>query len=383
MAGLRGLKNIEFISFLEVSPGANFTFVTTVVNIHNPSQLTLNIGTLGMAAGYKGYEDENRIGYTEIFNLRLVPGDNIVPSLLGQNAAAPSSALFANDLNILSPTMTLWANSTATSNPALNAGLSTLKTSLVLPQFLIVPNPPPPAYGNVWTVKILSTTVNDGIIEMTTTFNNPFLYEFSVTGDATKADNDYAYAPSFLTIQAPGYNAANPIRFTNDLQYTLKAGESKTITFKMQLQRVGAQPNMLKFIEGIIPAAASGPLKSLAVAWSPKVTLLGHPIGMVPDLNSGIVYPETGGLITLQTGPDFALIKDWYYKEYNYTGTVASIAPPPVTTSILPITPSDVPTPTPSVVPTDTPLPTTPSTVEPTLSPTVSPTVTPTVAPAA
>ncbi|KAF9272746.1 hypothetical protein BGZ88_004449, partial [Linnemannia elongata] len=201
MAGLQGLKNIEFNSLVEIYTNFNagFTFVTTVVNIHNPSQLTLNIGTLGMAAGYKGYEDENRIGYTEIYNLRLVPGDNIVPSLLGQGFFAPNAGPFATDLTQLSPTMTLWANSTATSNPALNAGLSTLKTSLVLPQNLIVPNPPPPAYSNVWTVKILDNTVNDGIIEMSTTFSNSFLYDFSVTGDATKADNDFAFDPSFLT----------------------------------------------------------------------------------------------------------------------------------------------------------------------------------------
>ncbi|KAG0064966.1 hypothetical protein BGZ89_008706, partial [Linnemannia elongata] len=365
MAGLQGLKNIEFNSLVEIYTNFNagFTFVTTVVNIHNPSQLTLNIGTLGMAAGYKGYEDENRIGYTEIYNLRLVPGDNIVPSLLGQGFFAPNAGPFADDLTKLSPTMTLWANSTATSNPALNAGLSTLRTSLVLPQNLIVPNPPPPAYSNVWTVKILDNTVNDGIIEMSTTFSNSFLYDFSVTGDATKADNDFAFDPSFLTVQAPGYNAFSPFRFTNDLQYTLKKGESKTITFKMSLQKVGPEAFMLKFLEGIIPAAAAGPLKSLAVTWSPKVSVPGYPVGMAPDMSSTIFYPETGGLLTLQTGPDFAKIKDWYYKEYNYTNTTTSVAPPPpatatatatetatetTTTIITPTTPSVAPSPTPS-----------------------------------
>ncbi|KAK5808595.1 hypothetical protein F5H01DRAFT_416482 [Linnemannia elongata] len=364
LAGLQGLKNIEFNSLVEIYTNFNagFTFVTTVVNIHNPSQLTLNIGTLGMAAGYKGYEDENRIGYTEIYNLRLVPGDNIVPSLLGQGFFAPNAGPFADDLTKLSPTMTLWANSTATSNPALNAGLSTLKTSLVLPQNLIVPNPPPPAYSNVWTVKILDNTVNDGIIEMSTTFSNSFLYDFSVTGDATKADNDFAFDPSFLTVQAPGYNAFSPFRFTNDLQYTLKKGESKTITFKMSLQKVGPEAFMLKFLEGIIPAAAAGPLKSLAVTWSPKVSVPGYPVGMAPDMSSTIFYPETGGLLTLQTGPDFAKIKDWYYKEYNYTNTTTSVSPPPatatatatetatetVTTSITLTTPSVAPSPTPS-----------------------------------
>ncbi|KAF9142457.1 hypothetical protein BG015_000854, partial [Linnemannia schmuckeri] len=134
--------------------------------------------------------------------------------------------------------------------------------------------------------------------------------------------------------------------FTNDLQYTLKTGESKTITFKMKLQRVGAQALMLKFIENIIPAAAAGPLNSLSVSWSPKVTVPGFPIGLFPDMSSGIYYPETAGLITLQTGPDFALIKDWYYKEYAYTpAPIVAPTPEPV---VSPTTPSVAPSPTPS-----------------------------------
>ncbi|KAF9145416.1 hypothetical protein BGX30_009028 [Mortierella sp. GBA39] len=256
----------------------------------------------------------------------------------------------------MSPVMTLWANSTATSNPALNTGLSTLKTSLTLPQNLIVATPPPTAYGNVWTVKILPTTADDGIIEMTTTFSNSFLYEFSVTGDATLEDSMFAYAPSFLSVQAPGGSATfSPFQFTNDLQYTLKTGESKTITFKMKLQKVGTQEYMLQFIQNFVPAVIAAPSKTLSVSWSPKVTLPGYPISMAPDMNSGIFYPETGGLITLQAGPDFALIKDWYYKEYAYTPTNLAAPTPVVTPTPEPVVPSITPTVAPS--PTSTPSP--------------------------
>lgn len=174
--------------------------VTSVVNIHNPSQLTLNIGDMGMEAGYKGYREEDRIGYIEILNLRLFPGDNIVPSLLGQSYTAANAGPFRTEIPLLSPTMTLWANSTATSNPALSAGLSTLRTFIVLPQGLVVPTPPPAPYNVDWTVKILPTILNDGLIEMTAEFNNPFLYEFTVSGDSTLDENDFAYNPSYLTV---------------------------------------------------------------------------------------------------------------------------------------------------------------------------------------
>ncbi|KAG0286382.1 hypothetical protein BGZ96_009485, partial [Linnemannia gamsii] len=352
MAGLQGLNNIEFMSILDVNVnfGALFTFVTTVVNIHNPSQLTLNIGSMGMAAGYQGYDDKNRIGYTQLFNLRLVPGDNIVPSLLGQGYESPNAGPFSTALTNGPTTMTLWANSSATSNPALNAGLESLKTTLVLPKNLIVPNPPPPPYGDVWTIKVLPNTVNDGIVEMTIVVNNAFLYEFSVVGDATKADSDWANDPSFLSITPPPLTGAvNFIQFTDDLQYTLKTGESKTVTFKMKLQRVGTQANMVDFINSVIPAAAAGPLKTLVVTFTPKVIIPGYPIGLATDINSGIYYPNTNGQITLQTGSDFALIKDWYYKEYAYTPVpVAPVTTPVPSPVVSPTTPTVAPSPLPS-----------------------------------
>ncbi|KAG0301908.1 hypothetical protein BGZ97_002567, partial [Linnemannia gamsii] len=353
MAGLQGLKDIKFLSMVMLNSGSPFGFINTIVNIHNPSQLTLNIGDMGMAAGYGGYGPEDRIGYTQLFGLRLVPGDNIMPSLLGQNFFAPKGSLFANATEKEDVIMTLWANSTATSNPALNAGLESLKTSIFLPMLLMVPEPPPPAYDDAWTVKFLPTTMNDGLVDMTVVFSNPFFYEFTVNGEATPQEYMWAPVQPDLTITVPGANGYTPFLLPRDLTYSLKGGESKSVTFKVKLQRVGPLDNMLKFIKGIIPAAAAGPIKnSMAVQSAPRINLAGYPLTLFSDYSSGTIRFATGGTVSLYTGPDFAMIKEWYYKEYGYSETPAPVAPvpEPVVTTVSPtIAPS--PTPSPEVIP--------------------------------
>ncbi|KAK3837658.1 MAG: hypothetical protein JOS17DRAFT_731540 [Linnemannia elongata] len=375
MAGLQGLKNIDFLSVVMVNAvfTSGFNFITSVVKIHNPSQLTLKIGDLAMAAGYKGYGVADRVGFSQLYNLTLVPGENILPSLVATNSNLDRSPSLTEDLDKFAPTMTLWANSSASSNPALAAGLSTLQTSVVIPQGLVNVNTKQP-YGDVWTVKILPSTVNDGFVEMTTTFTNPYFVEFTAHGEATPEEYSWAQTPE-LDIAPSGNFIYKAFGFTQDLVYTLKAGESKSVTWKMKLQRVGALENMLKFIDAIIPAAAAGPIKTLNVVSSPRIKLVGYPDTVYSDYASGTIYRNTGGKVSLQTGTDFPMIKEWYFREYNYTGTPTSVAPPPGTTSILPTAPSVVPTPTPTppVIPTETSLPTTPTTIEPTVTPTLTP----------
>ncbi|KAK3837644.1 MAG: hypothetical protein JOS17DRAFT_837308 [Linnemannia elongata] len=375
MAGLQGLNNIQFISVVQINLDfiAGYKFVSSVVNIHNPSQLTLNIGDMGMVAGYQGHDEENRIGYSQLFNLRLVPGDNIVPSVIGLYWSGEASEAFARSLANGPTVMTLWANSTSTSNPALNTGLTSLKTSVTAPKDLATTPPPPNPYSDVWTAKILPTTVNDGFIEMTTVVSNPFLYDFSLIRVATSADAEWA--PSSVATLADKIGSPKEIlEFTDDIKYSLKKGESKTVTMKMKLKNLlGTKEQVLGTIDDLIANAAAGPILGLGIVWIPVIEIAGLPVGLFPDFSSYAYYDIPTGRITLQTGPDFALIKDWYSKQFD-------AIPAPVTT--LPLPPTVTPSPTPSVVPSPTLSPVvTPSSVVP--SPTPSPVVTPPVAPVA
>ncbi|KAK5808540.1 hypothetical protein F5H01DRAFT_416439 [Linnemannia elongata] len=371
LAGLQGLNNIQFISLVQINPDfiAGYKFVSSIINIHNPSQLTLNIGNMGMVAGYRGYEEENRIGYSQLFNLRLVPGDNIVPAVIGQYWSGTASEDFANALSAGPATMTLWANSTSTSNPALNAGLTSLRTSVVAPKGLSMIPPPPKPYSDIWTVKVLPTTKNDGIIEMTTVVSNPFLYDFSVTRLTTKADAEWVPL-QVGTLDDRHAHSFKVFEFTDDIKYSLKAGESKAVTLKMKLRNIEAsKEDVLKTIDELVAYAATGPIRALDISWVPVIEIVGLPVDLFPDFSSILSYAK----LTLQTGPDFAMIKDWYNNQLG-------VIPPPVTT--LPPSPTMVPSPTSSVVPSlTTSTVVTPSSVVP--SPTPSPVVTPPVAPAA
>ncbi|KAG0282755.1 hypothetical protein BGZ97_008862, partial [Linnemannia gamsii] len=355
MAGLQGLKDIKFVSLVNLNPDAwisGFTFVTTIVNIHNPSQLTLKIGDMSMAAGYGGYGPDDRIGFTQLYNLLLVPGDNIVPSLLGQNSALLNAAAFANATDKHDVTMTLWANSSATTNPALNAGLTSLSTSVLLPkQLIVVPSPPLP-YGDVWSVKILPDTVNTGIVEVSAVFNNPYLYEFSMLRIATDADGGILPEIQGMMITPPQQNNINLFDFTQDLNFSLQKGESKTVKFPMKLRRQGSQANMLKNLDYLLSAAAAGPFKTMSTVFVPKIIIHGYPAAVLPDYTTNLFYKENGGMITLQTGPDFPMIKDWFYKQYGITTTPTSVATSPPT-----VVPSTIPTPDVTPAPTLTPPP--------------------------
>ncbi|KAG0279436.1 hypothetical protein BGZ97_009574 [Linnemannia gamsii] len=363
MKGLQGLKDIKFLSLISMFSDARlgFSWTTTVVNIHNPSQLTLNIGDMFMMAGLDDYTQDRRIGYSLVQDMRLVPGDNIMPSVLGLSATLPLAGKFTDIITTQDTFMSLWANSSATHNPALNAGLATLQTGVLLPINLIVPSPPP--YSDTWTVKILPTTVDDGIFEMSNVFSNPFFNDFTLLGVATPDENPYAIIPtSHLEIQTPTLLSFPGMGFTDDLQYTVKAGQSVSVVFKMKLRTdISSKEDIVRLMTGLIDMAASGtPPPSIKVNWTPRIKLSGCRENVYPDLASDIYFTDR---LFLKTGPDFPMIKDFYYKLYNISTTPVTSLPPPELTVMPP-----TPTTTPSVSP------------SPTSSPEVTP---PPVAPAA
>ncbi|KAG0292093.1 hypothetical protein BGZ96_004544, partial [Linnemannia gamsii] len=164
-------------------------------------------------------------------------------------------------------------------------------------------------------------------------------------------------------------------------QYTVKAGGSLPLTFKLQLRKAGQTANtIVSNLEKFLKAGATGTFDNMVILWTPKVSLATMSGFLYPDFGSRIVYSNTK--IPLKVGSDLPMIKEWFYREFNITTTPTSLLPPPETTVTLPTTT------TPPLVPSDTPTPTTPTTVKPTVEPTVEPptaepTVTPTAAPAA
>ena len=174
-------------------------------------------------------------------------------------------------------------------------------------------------------------------------------------------------------LQDTGNNQYKIFEFTDDIKYTLKAGESKTVTMKTKLTKLsGSKEADLAVIDGVIARSVADPVGTLSIEWFPVIEIVDLPIGLFPDFSSAFFYPFPGR-ITLQTGPDFPLIKDWYSAQFD------AISAPFAT---LPTPPTVVPSPSPSMVPSIAPSP--PVTSSPVVpSPIPSPVVTPPVAPAA
>ncbi|KAF9926799.1 hypothetical protein FBU30_003677 [Linnemannia zychae] len=383
LAGLQGLSDIAFKSLISIayedlpSIGQN---ITSTVIIRNPSQLTLNIGDLTLVAGENVHEPSAQIGTATIGGLLLVPGDNVVSSVVRIDTHQPAASDFANHINSQPVTiMTLWADDKSTSNSALNAGLKKLRSKVPLPMFLAVPAPPPTI--NTWTMKVLPSTVNDGLVEVSTTFNNPYFTDFNVFGTATIDDIIIApYPSSSITVTSP-VGTFNNFDFPLDISYSVKANQTADVTFKMKLtMNFINSANVVKRMDDLIGSVSSGTLK-FGYAWMVKAKVKGVSETQFLDISHGLGGPEDPPL-TLKVGDDFPKIRNYYYKQLGlpYEQVVpppsSTIASPVPSATVSPVTPSTVPTTTASV----TPSPSSSPIVAPSSSPTVSPSP---VAPAA
>lgn len=126
--------------------------------------------------------------------------------------------------------------------------------SVVTPRNLVSVNPKYP-YSSVLTVKVLPSTDNDGIDKIMSIIANMYFIEFMANGEACRKSTSGLKKPKFSSEIPVALKYA--FEFTQDLVYTLKAGESKSVTWKMTLQKVGILERM-KHIESIIPTVATG-----------------------------------------------------------------------------------------------------------------------------
>ncbi|KAF9116724.1 hypothetical protein BGW39_002663, partial [Mortierella sp. 14UC] len=384
LAGLQGLNNIEFkvdIGMGPVPPEYIDYYIASTVNIRNPSQLTLNIGVLTLEAGLDGWTDADWLGRAVIKNLRLVPGDNYVLSELTTSMSHPVGLRFIQGMPERDQLLTLRASSTSTSNPALNAGLSTLRNGVIIPKGLAVPKLP--AYSDVWNIKVLPTTVDDGLIEVSTVFYNPYYMDMDVEGLCNSYDECQLNPfPSVMRLYDTIGNPATFLNFPQDFAYSVKANGSTPLTFKVQLFSDPDTP--ITRIQGIVGIATAKGALDMEIFVGPRVRLAKRPDLVVAAWSDGSSY---AGHLNLKTGPDFPMIMDWFNKHQPVpivlpSPTTSSLPSPtllPPSPSVSPVSPSSPP-----VVPSVTPSPVVPSvTPSPVTSPSPVVSPSPTIAPAA
>ncbi|KAF9342219.1 hypothetical protein BGX26_008043, partial [Mortierella sp. AD094] len=286
LKGLQGLKNADFITLLAMTYNVDF-IVSCLVNIHNPSDLTLRLGDLNLNMG----TDETPAGFAGVasmVDMVLVPGDNQITSYATLPPSNPGAVPLIIGPNTAPEPVVMYAFSGSSNNTALNAGLTGLETHMVLPLGM-VPTFSGPAYQPDWTVKFLPTTVQDGLVEMTATFNNPFYGSVLHFVNAQPTDNPLGSMLNTFGIAPPGTNVPLSIfNFLDNLHFDLQPNASKTITFQMQIVAANIGPNNRDIITSWVQgAAATGVLKDTNIApFQPSARIGNDPHELFPDYSS-------------------------------------------------------------------------------------------------
>ncbi|KAG0305361.1 hypothetical protein BGZ99_002097, partial [Dissophora globulifera] len=342
VAGLQGLKQVDFVSrlfadFVATDEGGFFVEVVAFVDIHNPSNLTLNIGDLRLT-GVTDFATSDKLGFALISNLTLVPGDNRLVAeswidFFSAGGSALGTAVVTSDVAV---PLFLIALDDATSNTALNAGLSELQTSISLPPHMLDQAPPNLPYSTTdMSIKFLSTTVDDGLVEMTATFLNPFIggsYELiGMTPGKSSLSYPSAAAPIFDLI--------------SDFTFSLSGNNSIAVTFKIQLHSDSSVSRSV--YQSMVTDSASGSVQFSMTFW-PIIKVGNDPTEYLPNWNSVIMASPTGGLMPFKAGSDFGLILDWYDKQFPTIVAVPTVATPSSTSTtdvVMPTSPATSPSP--------------------------------------
>ncbi|KAF9115595.1 hypothetical protein BGX27_007332 [Mortierella sp. AM989] len=333
--GLQGLKTIEFRSALGLDQvdvdGIPYLRIRAIVNIPNPSKLTLNIGDLVLKAGLD-YKESGFMGQVTIKDLVLVPGDNAYLSVVLLEGNANTMEFVSNVMSGAGSgpvPMYVYPFSGSSSNPALVAGLKDLQSVVYVPLLLRVPDATPPYLYSSWKIHFLPSTVDDGLVEVTCTFQNPYFNTNLNFLEAVVNPEEFQANPSVISLVDPANanSAPNALEFLNNFQYSLKANESKTITYKV---RITTNSLTRDYIQRLVDASKQGFISSNVIL-IPVVTLGSDPTRMYADWSASNYFGQSS--MPIETGPDFALFLDWYDKHYPsvISATTSTIALPQTT----------------------------------------------------
>ncbi|KAI1295066.1 hypothetical protein EDD11_008040, partial [Mortierella claussenii] len=128
LQGCNNFPKVEYLSTVSFTKDATtgaFT-LTAIANIHNPSQLALNLGDISLNVVD---QPGANVGLCTIKDLKLAMGDNKATVVVtGSNADVYNRLLAGGEV------FTLVGTETSSSNPILSKGVLTLKTTMTVPK---------------------------------------------------------------------------------------------------------------------------------------------------------------------------------------------------------------------------------------------------------
>ncbi|KAF9897733.1 hypothetical protein BX616_005074 [Lobosporangium transversale] len=230
LKGLDNLRQTKYVYFIDTNankPG--YLGMSSVINIFNPSSLSLKLGDVQFSTA----SPEGTLGYSAVKDLVLVPGDNYLLSDTYLDQSLEAGRNFLGGLYTHDGVLTLSGYAESSKNPALNAGLAAVKSTLTIPVAFqgLVPSQAP--YKD-WSLKVLPSTKDDYIVEISANFQSPY-YGYGIS---MVTDND-GLSPNYVAI-APGVSdtASGSVffRFINTAKFSTTGSSSTKATFTVQLE---------------------------------------------------------------------------------------------------------------------------------------------------
>ncbi|KAF8930848.1 hypothetical protein EDD21DRAFT_406234 [Dissophora ornata] len=296
-AGLNNLNQIKYIYMIDTLLSSSSISLTSIINIVNPSQLTLSLGTINFSTS----TDKGYVGISTIKNLVLVPGDNYVLSYTDLDTSYPAVNDFLNTLPVADVSLFMAGYNSTSTNVALNAGLAVVKSKVVVPggfNGLTMSQPP---YKN-WSLKVLPTTKTDHLVEITATFQSPYYgIPIKMVFDNEDGQDNYAYVSSAVSPQLGGMRLFD---FQNTINFSVSGKTSATITFKVPIKGPFTSASKSRW-QGLVDFAKTKGYIPVNFMWLATVTVNNDGTNHQVDWGS-IDFGDTN----IAVGSDFASILD-------------------------------------------------------------------------
>ncbi|KAG0218191.1 hypothetical protein BGX33_008209 [Mortierella sp. NVP41] len=294
--GLNGLSNIKYVFLVDTDTSSvvGTIFMTAIVNIVNPSNLSLKLGTVSFNTTFDGVY----VGPSTIKNLVLVPGDNYLLSSTTLDTAVPGTLALLANIGVGDSQLTLSAYSGTSTNIALNAGLAAVRSQMTIPMNFGTSAMSQAPFKN-WAIKLLPSTPTDYLIQVTATFQSPYYgYPLQMVAALPEFQDNY--------IQGLGMSdSTNQLRlfnFVNSLTYNINGDGSATVTFNMQLDKTGLSRKPI--LQEVVNFATANGYITTEFIWLAEIIINNDGVHRIVDWsNLGI---GSSGPIRINVGPDFA-----------------------------------------------------------------------------
>ncbi|KAG0037157.1 hypothetical protein BGZ82_003038, partial [Podila clonocystis] len=373
--GLRGLADVKFKNIIQMFATSEKLGADTLVDINNPSKLTLTIGDLALKTG-ANFSSNGFAGYSYLKNLVLKPGSNIVVSSTIFDQSLEVGPWILRQLSTQNPPdLYLYPFIGSHKNKALDAGLQNLRQIVDIPPFAAGSNSTPKPYAQDWYLRAPDSAAVDGIVYIKTKVANPF-YSANMNVLSFRADSidPFAPIPSFNMRSEPGSAFVPAFQFVLPGGFALKGFETAEKEFAVQCDFsdpvIAADPVpywlSLPNVETNIDMSALvevGDLGQSSQYWASA-----YVYGTIDETG----YHD-GPPMRLHFASDAVNLSKYWNKIRN------PVAPPPAVNTTIPVAPSMTVSPSPTsvpVTPTTEPVPPTTEPVPPTTQPVPSPTTT-------